>query len=381
MQMPWGWNQLDGELRRAWLRAAGVALLAALATGGILSALWRPGTASVQVQAQLAYKAGDGHHPLDFQQLQRQILGDAKPAGASVYRLPSQNGLERIAIDLSTPDETAGLTTVQNLVSEFLARTQHAPTSTAATDQLTAAREELLQTLAQEDRARRAVDSLVKQHIEQLQRVETPVRPIDDAPRAENPTWVQETSELAALAAQRARLLENLTELHPKVLDLSSRIEDLEQRHARTPRFLDGRETDSAAATDRREELMEVATSLAGERGPLRTAIDHYEAARGKRQDAQAAIEILERSPAAAAPSVAPHFELAQAAKVVARVPSVGPLTRMLVLLLVAAIVLAVVTLALRPRRAASLLATAEDVAQWLHVPVVARLKLGRVRA
>jgi hypothetical protein len=350
----------------------------------LLSVVWKPGIASSQIQAQIDFKPGVGSSskPLDLERLKQEMAAEHPlPAGASLRRIGSLGGGDGIAIELTASDEAAGIATVQNLANQLLLHSRHLAVTTGDAGELAAAREALLQSLTQEDKARRAVDNLVKQHIEQLHRIENaaPGRANIEAPPQENAVWVEQQNEIAALSAQRAKLLENLTELHPKVVDATSRLDDLRARQASTPRFLNGSAQPPLEDNTKQEELLEVASNIAGERGPLRTALDHYEAARSQRQQAQAAVEVLERS-ATTAPALQPRFELSQGAKVVARVPTVSPVTRLLVLLSASGLVFVLVTLSLRPRQAASLLASPDDVAQWLHVPVVARLRLGQVR-
>ncbi len=196
--------------------------------------------------------------------------------------------------------------------------------------------------------------------------------PAAAAERAENPAWTEKSVQIAALEKKRDDLLLNLTPAHPKVRDLEGELEELQARQNSMPRYLGRQEAEEPPQPD----LAPAAPQLAESQQRITAAQEVYATARAARLEAQAAVEVLQRS-TAEAPGKAPRFLLAQSAQAVERDPAVSPLLRYGVLLLVSTLVLLAVAYAMRPQVAPQLLKTVDDVTNLLRLPVVAKLQLG----
>ena len=386
-----GRNQLSSaERRRRWLRAAGLGLVAASATFGTLSALWRPDVARSVIAAEIAYQPGVPATRLDIERVRAEILSDDAlrasagsddPAQLAAWRdalsvhrgQAAPAGDEQFVVQLTADDEAEGVALVRQLTHRFLFAQQHAPRGEST--ELSAARTQLAHALASEDAARRELDQLTKAHVERLRRrpvAEETDAAIDAAP-AENPAYVRLEQQWAELQQKRDTLLLSLTTEHPQVLDVDGELEELQSRRAVTPRYL---ESPTASRPPKRSRSTVDETVLAAEQAKLQLAHEHYDAARGQRLEAQAAVAVLERS-TAEAPTKQPHYLLAQSPQVVDRVPSISTGLRTLALLGISGVVMLAVCILARPRTVTALLASTEDVTRLLGVPVVARLKLG----
>ena len=201
--------------------------------------------------------------------------------------------------------------------------------------------------------------------------------------RQESPQWQKMVEEIARLETERQGLLVSLKPAHPRVRKIDHELQELQSRRERTPRYLAGEESpapeDQSPPRDERE-LVAAARAMAEEKGRLRAALDTYEAARGRRLEAEAAVEVLERSTAEGPQDGGERFALVQSARVVQRIPAVSRGMQILILLAASKLALIVALCLARPRRASPLLVSADDVAAALGVPVVARLKLPSAR-
>jgi hypothetical protein len=410
--MALGWQLLaTAELRRGWSRAATIGLLAAVTTFCLGRALWTPPTDRALVQAVIEYQAGaEGQAAeLDLDKVRAELLSPAAlqevdertklsqqvpewQQAISVHRGTRDRAakIEQIVVDLPASEEAAAIAAVQQLTRRFL---QHAGQHSFATggDDVATAWKTVSEALAQEDIVRRQLDAQVRDHFAHLRQVQqAPPAALEEAtvkPTAEveNPAWEKLQAQIAALEAKRDSLLAKLTPAHPQVQDVDSALEELRSREASVPRYLEPLDEEpsptlAARPEEDHEALLVAARAMAVEQGQLREALDAYEAARATRLEAQAAVEVLQRSTAAAA-TAAPRFSLAQSAQVVERFPSVAPPLQIALLLALSALVLLVVTFALRPRMVRRMLASADDVARLLLVPVVAHVKLGNVKS
>lgn len=389
--MAWGRNQhSSAERRRRWLRAAGLGLIAASATFGALSVVWQPQVARSVIAAEIAYQPGVPATRLDLERVRAEILSDdalRASAGSddsaqiaawrhalSVHRgQPAPAGDEQFVVQLTAEDEAAGVALVRQLTHRFLSAQQ--PDARGESIELTNARAQLAHALASEDAARRELDSLTKAHVERLRRAPQLDEVVAAGPAApaENPAYVRLEQQWAELQQKRDSLLLNLTTEHPQVLDVDGELEELQSRRAVTPRYLESPGASRPAAPSRPAVKD---TALAAEEAKLQLAHEHYDAARGRRLEAQAAVEVLERSTAEAS-TKPPHYLLAQSPQVIERVASVSAEVRLLALLGISSTVMLAVVLLARPRHGAKLLASPEDITRLLGVPVVARLKLG----
>lgn len=397
--MAYGSTLLEaGEIRRGWRRAAAFGMLAAIATFFAAHWLWQPSYRGALVQARLDYYAGEPATPLELDAVRAQLTsalavqealrvsgqsGDSANVAAwqaqlSVHRdYQNRDGdVTTVLVQLPARDEAQGVAVVQSLAQQFLVDTlQSGGVATSAMKELSAARENASTALAKEDAARRELDAATSAHLELLRsserRAAAPSAP-SKVERVENPSYVERAEKLAALDRKRDELLLNLTPAHPLVKDVDSELEELQSRLSRTPRYLDRPEVDEPP----QPELDHAADpAVAASQQRVNAAQDAYATARAARLEAQAAVEVLERS-TAEAPSKQPRFVLAQSAQAIERYPSVSPIVRYLVLLAMSTVVLVLTTLVARPRQTISTLKSTSDIASVLRLPVVAHLKM-----
>ena len=401
--MAYGSKQLDVvAVRRGWLRAAAIGLLASLTTFFALHAAWRPGVGRSLVQASLRYEPGEPATALDLDEVRAQMTsaaalqealrscgqsGDSAnvadwQAELSVYRTHAlgPSAADQVIIELPTRDEAGAIAVVQALAQRFLSATlAHGGLATQSVKELTAARQEVTKALAKEDTARRELDAAVKDHLELLRESQITSgnkATLEEAKPVDNPTWLEQAQKIAALEKKRDELLENLTPAHPKVRDMESELEELQSRLSSTPRYLERQEAEQPPEP---ELATAAAPMLAEAQQRINAAQDAYATARAARLEAQAAVEVLEHS-TAEAPSKAPRFLLAQSAQAVHRDEAISPVIRYGVLLLAGTLVLLATVYALRPQTAPQVLRTVEDVSHLLRLPVIAKLKVGGSR-
>lgn len=390
-----GLQQLDVvAVRRGWLRAAAIGLLASVASFFALLALWQPGVGRSLVQAALQYEPGAPATPLDLDAVRAQLAspvalqealrssgqsGDSANVAAwqsqlSVHRAfnGAPSSADRIVIELPTQEEAVAIAVVQALSQRFLSATHASGWASRDVRELQEARTVVTEALVKEDAARRAVDAALKQQFEHLHHAaQAPTAPLAPMPTTENPQWIEQQQKMAALVKKRDDLLLNLTAAHPKVQDVDSELEELQSRQSSLPRYLDGPAVEPPAP-----ELSHAADPLAAENQQRVTAAqDAYATARAARLEAQAAVEVLERS-TAEAPTKQPRFLLAQSAQAVQRDAAVSPVLRCLVVLLTSLLVMLSVMYLLRPRVTPQLLRTVAEINERLRLPVIARLKL-----
>lgn len=388
--------QVAVTVRRGWLRAAGIGLLASVTTFSVLANVWQPGVGRSRVQAALVYEPGEPATALDLDAVRAQLTSAtalqealkssgestdsanvaAWQAQLSVHRAydgtPSSS--ERVLIELPTQHEATAIAVVGALSQRFLSATLSGGWASADVKQLAAARQATSAALAKEDIARRELDAATRQQLEHLRHAaQTPAATIPAARRQENPAWQQQQTLIAQLEQQREKLLLTLTTEHPKVRDLEVELEELQSRQSSLPRYLDGPAMESPAP----QLLSSADPQVAEFQQRITAAQDAYATARAARLEAQAAVEVLERSTAEASVKQ-PRFLLAQSAQAVAREAAIAPWTRYSVFTLASMLVLTATTLLLRPRNAPQLLQSVDDIHKQLHVPVVARLRLSR---
>jgi hypothetical protein len=306
----------------------------------------------------------------------------------------------QVAIELASSSETNTLAVVDQLARQFVAA--HEPQlflGGLESQELAAARTALTTALDAEDSARRELDGLVREHFEGLRRLEDKSMALAPSPpgvaaslpaqQAENPAWTRVNEQLGVLEARRDELLLKMTEQHPLVVDLAGDVEELRGRLARLPRYLDaaGPELQQPAATPLAlpapadaAAVLATAQALAGERGKMRAALEKFETAKSQRLEAQAAVEVLARSPLAVATGVE-SYAIAESARVAERIPAISPLARYATLLGISSLVLLATAWLARPRTSPTLLRTADDVATLLELPVIAQLRFPATRA
>jgi hypothetical protein len=415
-------HHLPANAPPQWLRALGMACLAATTTFLVLNLLWQPGTARYVVRSVVERKASVGSAAIDLERVRAELTSDELLTAAlaaagqpidpatvrawqtrlAVYRPTAGRELlkSQVAIELASSSETNTLAVVDQLARQFVAA--HEPQLSLGgleSQELAAARTALTTALDAEDSARRELDGLVREHFEGLRRLEDKSMALAPSPpgvaaslpaqQAENPAWTRVNEQLGVLEARRDELLLKMTEQHPLVVDLAGDVEELRGRLARLPRYLDaaGPELQQPAATPLAlpapadaAAVLATAQALAGERGKMRAALEKFETAKSQRLEAQAAVEVLARSPLAVATGVE-SYAIAESARVAERIPAISPLARYATLLGISSLVLLATAWLARPRTSPTLLRTADDVATLLELPVIAQLRFPATRA
>jgi hypothetical protein len=411
--MAYGSLQLaTDDMRRGWYRAIAMGLLAAITAYFVAHSLWKPSLGRAVVQAVIEYDPGEGQRPLDLQQVRAEILSDesltstlqrsglgddvhAWKDAISVHRgvMGTNAGSERIVVEVATAQDGHAVDVLNRLTQQFLlAHAIDADSLAHGSTDLAAARGNLAVALAHEDSLRRGLDSQAKALHERLRRAEAKPRsesaaqptlaPPTQVKRKTNPAWQKLQEDVAALESQREKMLLTLMPAHPKVMDVEGELEEIQSRLASMPRYLetpDAEEalTPSAPPAQVSEALL---AAISDQQAKIKDATHAYEAARAKRLEAQAAVEVLERS-TAEAPGKAPRFTLTQSAQVVDHLPTAFAYVRSAALVLLALLVLVVCSVVARPRAIRRLLTTADDITRLLHVPVIAELTLGHTKA
>jgi hypothetical protein len=99
-----------------------------------------------------------------------------------------------------------------------------------------------------EQQLQAAQEVVRRQALAQAARPAPPSPPAAGPPAAENPEWADLSRQLGALRQRRGDLLVHRTPLHPDVLDIEARIQQVEQQMASVPRTLAGPMLAPAAA-------------------------------------------------------------------------------------------------------------------------------------
>lgn len=388
-------------------------MLVAVTTYCALDAVWNPVASAVVVDAVLERQPPEKGQALDFNRVRQELAGDdalrealqsaglsSDPATLATWRSwlsvyrdhdPRNPNSDWIVVEVYAPGERLALDVADALTRHFVEQ-QAVERTSAQSPQLVEARQTLAQARTSEEEARRALDGVLRDHYDRLRKVDVE-RATEESgsqfqlPRAttrqESPQWQKIAEEIARLETERQGLLVSLKPAHPRVRKIDHELQELQSRRERTPRYLAGDEVpapeDQTPPRGERE-LVAAARAMAEEKGRLRAALDTYEAARGRRLEAEAAVEVLERSTAEGPKETGERFALVQSARVVQRIPAVSRGMQILILLAASKLALIVTLCLARPRRVSPLLVSADDVAAALGVPVVARLKLPSTR-